>query len=187
MKSLMHREWNLHLSRVVIDDGEQPECHVGDVLDWFAISFRSNTALTRTAERAKAAVPIPGNSYRVNAEIIYVPHDPKQAACILDFGIKAISVVGALNILPAEYQGEYVTGEVRLELPLCTTLHPQNLAHRWRVNRISANLTSHVPHHPVLFWRRKAPSTTAVRYQDVVGTDSVHAESQVLHCSELDP
>jgi hypothetical protein len=77
-------EWNLHLLRVVIDD-DGAKFHVGDVFDW-GISFWSDAALIRAVERTKAAVPLADNYYRVNAEVIYVSHDPKQAACILDFG-----------------------------------------------------------------------------------------------------
>jgi hypothetical protein len=176
MNSPMNLEWNLHYLRVVIDDGE-PERRAGDVFDWFAISLWPDAALIRAAEKTKAAVPVADNYYRVNAEVIYVSHDPKQAACILDFGIKAIA--DTVDILPPECQeGDYVTGEVRLELPLCTNLHPHNLAHRWRVNRISADLTPYVQH---------PGDASEVRYQDVVGTDSVHAGSYVLHCSDLNP
>ncbi|MGA8090129.1 MAG: hypothetical protein WCA10_22855 [Terracidiphilus sp.] len=177
----MHLEWNLHYSRWVIDDGE-PERHVGDIFDWFAVSLWSDATLTRTVERTKAAVPIADNSYRVSAEVIYVSHDPEQAARILDFGIKAISEKA--DILPRECkEGEYVTGEVRLELPLCTRAS-RHFAYRWRVNRISADLTPYVPD-PVrgCFIR----GASEVRYQDVVGTDSVHAKTYVLHCSDLNP
>jgi hypothetical protein len=177
----MNLEWNLHLHPVVIEDGESPHLHVGDVIDWFAISFWSDAVLTPAVERTKAAVPIADNYYRVNAEVIYISHDPKQAACILDFGIKAISELGGIlgvPLPPGCQEGDYVTGEVRLELPLCTDIHPHNLAHRWRVNRISADLTSFVD---------KPGDASEVRYQDVFGTDSVQAGSYVLHCSDLNP
>ena len=175
----MNLEWNLHLNRVVIEDGESPHLRVGDVIDWFAICFWSDAVLTPAVERTKSAIPIADNYYRVNAEVIYISHEPKQAACILDFGIKAISESGGLLgiPLPPECQeGDYVTGEVRLELPLCTDLHPHNLAHRWRVNRISADLNPFV---------LKPGDASEVRYQDVAGTDSVDTGSYVLHCSDL--
>jgi len=178
----MNLEWNLHLHPAVIGDGESPELHVGDVIDWFAISFWSDAVLTRAAERTKGAVPIANNYYRVNAEVIYVSHDPKQAACILDFGIKAISESGGILGVPlppaACQEGDYVTGQIRLELPLCTDVHPHDLAHRWRVNRISANSTPFVDH---------PGDASGVRYQDVAGTDSIDALSYVLHCSDLNP
>src|ERR1700760_4062481 len=88
MTSPTQLEWNLHLLRWVIDDGE-PERHVGDVFDW-RISFWSDAALMCAGERTKTAVPLGDSYYRVSAEVIYVSYDPEQAACILDFGIKAI-------------------------------------------------------------------------------------------------
>jgi hypothetical protein len=174
----MNPEWNLHLFRVVIDDG-YPEHHVGDVFEWFAIVFWSDAALIRSTEKTKAALPIANNYYRVNAEVIYISQDPKQAACILDFGIKAISESGGIlgvPLPPGCQEGDYVTGEIRLELPLCTDVHPHDLAHRWRVNRISADLTN---------FSSYPGDVSEVRYLDVVGTDSVRAGSYVLHCSNL--
>lgn len=175
----MHPEWNLHLRRVVIEDGDTPEIYVNDVLDWFAITFWSDAVLTLSSERTKSAVPLADNYYRVNAEVIYVSHDPKQAACILDFGIKAISESGGIPEVPLPpgcQEGDYVTGEVRLELPLCTNLHPHNLFHRLRVNRISADLAPFMDH---------PGDVSEVCYQDVHGTDSVQAGSYVLYCSDL--
>jgi hypothetical protein len=132
MTLTMNPEWNLHLLRVVIDDGK-PELHVEDVFEWFAIIFWSDAALIRSIETTKAALPIANNYYRVNAEVIYVSQDPKQAACILDFGIKAISEPGGLLGIPPPpgcQEGDYVTSEVRLALPLSTTVHPHDLATR---------------------------------------------------------
>jgi hypothetical protein len=165
---------------VAIDDGH-PEHHVGEVFDSFAIGFWSDAPLIRAAERTKSAVPIADNYYRVNAEVIYISYDPIQAACILDFGIKAISESGGIlgvPLPPGCQEGDYVTGEVRLELPLSTAVHPHNLVHRWRVNRISADSA------PFTYY---PGDTSEVRYQDVVGTDSVLTESYVLHCSDLNP
>jgi hypothetical protein len=170
----MHLEWNLHYFRRVIGDGE-PERHVGDVFDWFAITFWSDAKLIQAVEKTKSAVPIADNYYRVNAEVIYISHDPKQAACIVDFGVKAISEVGGLL---GVQEGDYVTGELRLELPLCTSVHPHNLDHRWRVNRISADLND---------FASCPGDVSGVRYQNVLGTDSVQAGSYVLHCSDLNP
>ena len=174
----MNPEWNLHLLRVVIDDG-QPELHVEDVFEWFAITFWSDAALIRSMERTKAALPIANNYYSVNAGVIYVSQDPKQAACILDFGINVISEPGGLLGIPLPpgcQEGDYVTGEVRLALPLCTTVHPHDLGYRWRVNRVSADLTD---------FRSLPGDVFGVRYRDVPGTDSVRAGSYVLHCSCL--
>ena len=175
----MHPEWNLHIFRWVIDDGE-PELHVDDVFDWFAISFWSDAALLTSAERTKSAESIADHAYLVSAEVIYVSHDVKQAACILDFGIRAIS--SRVDFLPRGCQeGDYVMGEVRLELPLCTAVNPHNLVHRWRVNRVSADVTPYVQESARGAFIRNA---SAVRYQDVSGTDSLKAKCYVLHCSD---
>jgi hypothetical protein len=63
-----------------------------------------------------------------------------------------------------------VPGEVRLDLPLCTAVHSHNLDQRWRINRVSADLTDFM-YHP--------GDVSEVRYQDVPGTDSVRAGSYV--------
>jgi hypothetical protein len=165
--------------RVVIGDGE-PELHVGEEFDWFATEFWSDVLLTQTVERTKSALLIANNYYRVNAEVIYVSQDPEQgAACILDFGIKAISEEGGflgIPLPPGCPEGYYVTGEVRLQPPLCTANHPHDLGHRWRVNRIFADLTD---------FSSYPGDISEVSYQNVPGTDSVESGSYVLHCSDL--
>jgi hypothetical protein len=60
--------------RWVIEDGE-PELHVGDVFDW-PLTFWVDEMLIRAVERTKIASPLVGNYYRVNAEVIYISHDP---------------------------------------------------------------------------------------------------------------
>ena len=79
--------------------------------------------------------------------------------------------------------GEYVIGEVRLELPLCTTIHPHDLKHRWRVNSVLADLTPYLedPTDPKL-----GRGSSQVVYKDVVGTDSVQAGLYLLQCSDVD-
>jgi hypothetical protein len=170
--------WNLHLQRVVIEDGE-PELHVGNVFAW-PLTFWVDEVLTRAVERAKVASPVAGNSYRVNAEVIYISQDPTQAGCILDFGMKAISEMGGLLgvPLPSECkEGDYVTGEIRLDLALCTVVHPHDLTRKWYVERISANLTD---------YRDTPGDISEPRYQDVLGTDAIRAGSYVLHCSVVE-
>jgi hypothetical protein len=139
----MQPEWNLHYFRWVIGDGE-PERHIGEIFDWFSLSFWSQGSLVKSEQRAKIATPISDNAYRVVAEVLYISQNPSQEASIIDFGLRAIS---DSDVLPAGCQpGDYVTGEIALELPLCTKLAPHQLAHKWRVNRISADLTPYVPH-----------------------------------------
>jgi len=173
----MQIEWNLHMLRVVIDDGN-PEFHVGDVFDW-TITFWSETVLARSVERNKTVVPIANNYYRVNAEIIYISRDSKYEFCILDFGITAISESATLLGIPLPpgcKEGDYVTGEIRLELPLWTEVQPHNIRRRWRVNRITADLAD---------FSFYPGDCGKVDYQDVPGTDTVKSGSYVLHCSEL--
>jgi hypothetical protein len=170
--------WNLHLQRWVIEDGE-PELHVGDVFDW-TISFWSEKVLARTAVKTKAAIPLADNYYRVTAQVIYVSQDPSQAGCILDFGMEAISEMGGLLgvPLPSECkEGDYVSGEIRLELPLCTVVHQHNLVRKWRVEGISADVAD---------YSLKPGDISRPRYQEVCGTDSVRAGSYVLHCSAVE-
>jgi hypothetical protein len=167
--------WNLHLQRWVIEDGV-PELHVGDVFDW-TLAFWSEKVLIRADEKPKAAIPLADNYYRVRAEVIYISQDPSQAGCILDFGLQAISEVdGLLGVpLPSECkEGDYVTGEIRLELPLCTVVHPHNLVRKWHVEGISADVTGY----------SLTPGDISRHcYEEVSRTDVVRAGSYVLHCS----
>ena len=178
MNTNMHPEWNLLLLRGVIDDGE-PERHVGDVFDW-PITFWSHTVLTAAVETTKNALALANNYYRVNAEVIYISQDPTQKACILDFSIKAISEFGGLLAIPLPAgckEGDYVCGDIRLELALCTAAHPHNLIRRWRVNRIYADLTN---------FQLTPGDISRVRYQEVSGTDAIRAGSYILHSSTTD-
>ena len=173
----MQIEWNLHILRGVIDDGN-PEFHVGDVFDW-AISFWSEAVLARSAERNKTAVPIAKNYYRVNAEIIYISGDSKYEFCILDFGIRTVSESATLLGIPLPpgcQEGDYVAGEIRLELSLWTEIQPYNIRRRWRVNRITADLAD---------FSLYPGDRGKVDYHDVPGTDFVKSGSYVLHSSEL--
>jgi hypothetical protein len=173
----MQIEWNLHMLRGVIDDGN-PEFHVRDVFDW-TITFWSKAVLSLSTERNKTAVPIADNYYRVNAEIIYISRDSRCEFCILDFGIMAISESATLLGIPLPpgcEEGDYVAGEIRLELPLWTEVQPYNIRRRWRVNRITADLAN---------FSLYPGDLGKVDYQDVLGTDSVKSGSYVLHCSAL--
>lgn len=176
----MQRDWNLRYSRWVIDDGE-PELHVGEEFEWFAISLWADGPLVLSAEHTRSAVPIADGRYRVNGEILYVSQDAKQSAFIIDFGIKAIA--DGLSLLPDKCnEGHFVTGEVELLLPLCTSVHTHNLAHRWRVNDVSADLTPFVLSSAERVYVRDKSQIT---YKEVLGTDSVKAHSYLLNCTDL--
>ena len=174
----MESVWNLHLQRWVIEDGE-PELHVGDVFDW-PLTFWVDEMLVPAVERTKVASPLVGNYYRVNAEVIYISQDLNQAGCILDFGMQAISELGGLLGVPLPSdckEGDYVTGEIRLDLALCSVVHPHDLTRKWRVNGISADLTD---------YSSKPGDISGPCYQDVASTDAVRAGSYVLHCSAVE-
>ena len=174
----MESVWNLHLQRWVIEDGE-PELHVGDVFDW-PLTFWVDEMLMPAFEKTKVASPLVGNYYRVNAEVIYISQDLNQAGCILDFGMQAISELGGLLGVPLPSdckEGDYVTGEIRLDLALCSVVHPHDLTRKWRVNGISADLTD---------YSSKPGDISGPCYQDVASTDAVRAGSYVLHCSAVE-
>jgi hypothetical protein len=174
----MLAEWNLYYEDWIIGDGE-PDRQVGDVFDWFALAFWSDEKLTKTIEREKSALPAPDFRYRVVAEVIYL----SERACIIDFGLKVTSTD---DILPSGCQnGDYVMGEVGLRLPLVTEVGPEEefkkLTYRWRVNRISADLTPYIAHDNPRFFTR---DDSRIQYQDVLSTQSVKARDYVLHCTE---
>ena len=176
----MNADWNLRYSRWVIDDGE-PELHVGEDFEWFAISLWTEEALELSTERTRSAVPLDDGRYRVNGEIVYVSKDAKQSGFIIDFGIGAIA--DGLSLLPEECnEGDFVTGEVELLLPLCTAVHTHDLAHRWRVNNVSADLTPFVPSSVERVYVR---DSSQILYKEVLGTDSVKAHSYLLNCTRL--
>jgi hypothetical protein len=110
------------------------------------LTFWVDEMLVPAVERTKVASPLVGNYYRVNAEVIYISQDLNQAGCILDFGMQAISELGGLLGVPLPSdckEGDYVTGKIRLDLALCTVVHPHDLTRKWRVNEISADLTDY--------------------------------------------
>jgi hypothetical protein len=179
-EEVMQSNWNLRYPRWVIDDGE-PELRVGEEFEWFAVSFWSDVPLVRSAESARSAVPIADGRYRVNAEVIYISPEPKQSAIIIDFGIKAIC--DGLSLLPHGCeQGDHVTGELDLLLPLCTVLHTHKLSQRWHVDGISADLTPFVLDSENRFYTR---DSSRITYTDVASTNSVKARSYLLNCRNL--
>lgn len=173
-------EWNLSYEEWMIGDGS-PHRDTGEIFDWFAVAFWTWEQLAKSEERSQSAVAIQDFKYRVVAEVTFL----SEKVCILDFGLQAI---GAL-ISPLCKEGDYVSGEIRLNLPLCTEIGPdevfKTLKHRWRVNSISADLTPYVaqPENPSFFTR----DDSRVHYQDVSSTRSVMARDYILHCTEVFP
>src|ERR1700734_790535 len=123
------------------EDG-QPDRGTGEIFDWFALTFWSGEMLTVAYERQRLAVPVGDNQYRVVAEVTYLSDN----ICVIDFGLKATSDSNLLP--PGSTQGDFVTGEISLNLPLCTEVVPDEvlkaLVYAWKVDRILADMTPYV-------------------------------------------
>jgi len=174
----MQNEWNLCYPSYMIADGT-PDFELGQSFDWFAVEFWTEGSLKRTDERQKSALPLADYNYRVVAELVFL----SEKACIIDFGLRAIRTPDLLS--PECTQGDYVTGQINIGLPLCTEIVPEDvsktLAHKWRVNRISADLTPYVeqPNQP------RCRDKSQILYREVRSTETVRAHTYILHCSEL--
>ena len=176
----MLAEWNLHYEDWIIGDGE-PDRRIGDVFDWFALGCWSEERLEKVNERGRSAVPVSDFRYRVVAEVVYISQD----ACIIDFGLNAtgLKATATDDVLPSDCKkGDFVMGEIGLRLPLVTEVGPEEefkkLAYRWRVNRISADLTPYV---------NSRRDESRIQYQGVPATTSVKAHCYVLHCCKVSP
>jgi hypothetical protein len=174
----MPSEWNLLYPSYMIEDGE-PDFKVGQCFDWFAVEFWTEGSLDQTDEHRKSAMPVADYNYRVVAELVYL----SEKACIIDFGLRAIRTRDLLS--PECKQGDYVTGQISIGLPLCTEMVPEEvlktLAHKWRVNRISADLTPYVEQPDQPSCRDKSQ----ILYREVRSTETVKTHTYILHCSEL--
>lgn len=173
-------QWNLSYEDWLIGDGE-PHRAVGEVFEWFAVSFWSWEPLTKSKERTRSAVCIPDFKYRVVAEVTFV----SEKASVIDFGLRATA---SSDRLPAACKtGDYVSGEIALNLPLCTDIVPDEvlstLAHAWKINRIIADLTPYIAHpeNSRFFYR----DDSRLQYQDVSSTRAVRAKNYILDCSEV--
>lgn len=137
--------------------------------------------LEKSHERSRSAVLIPDFKYRVVAEVVFL----SETACVIDFGLRAIASVDRLS-RPCEV-GEYIKGEISLNLPLCTEIAPsevfKTLTHKWRIDRISADLTPYVSHsdNPRFFTR----DDSRIHYREVSSTRSVKAANYILQCTEV--
>jgi len=146
--------------------------------------LRSASGLTHrlcVLRSTRSATPIADGRYRVNAKVIYISQDTKLAARIIDFGIRA--VCDGADLLPDGcVEGDYVSGEISPDLPLCTAPHACDLSHRWHVNEVFADLKPFVLSSVGRVYVR---DSSQVRYQAVACTDSVKARSYLLNCSLL--
>lgn len=176
----MPSEWNLYYPSWMIADGE-PHRTVGEIFEWFSIEVWTIKSLERTDERRKSVIPVADYNYQVVAEVAYL----SEKACVIDFGLRAIRTPDLLS--PECMQGDYVTGTVGIGLPLCTEVVPEEvsktLMRKWRVNRISADLTPYVtsPDNPRFYFRDE----TQIQYQEVESTTALRTHTYILHCSEI--
>ena len=178
----MPSEWNLHYASWVIDDGE-PDRDVGESFRWFATEFWSEVALVLAKGAHEiSATPVADFQYCVTAKVAYV----SARAAVIAFGLTAI---GPRDLLPPECrEGDYITGDIRIGVSLCTELIPedvlQTLKRTWHVNKISADMTPYISHPDDSSGRWQVRDISRIRYQQVSSTDSVITHSYVLHCSE---
>jgi hypothetical protein len=176
----MPSEWNLYYPIWMIADGE-PDREVGEIFEWFSVEFWTLKCLERTDERNKSAIPVADFNYQVVAEVAYL----SEKACVIDFGLRAIRTPGLLS--PVCKQGDYVTGKISIGLPLCTEVVPEEvsktLTRKWRVNRVSADLTPYVtrPDNPLFYFRDE----TQIQHREVKSTTALKTHAYVLHCSEV--
>jgi hypothetical protein len=176
----MYLEWNLHYEGWIIEDGG-PERAIKQDFDWFCLEFYSKNGLEKTQESGKSAVAVPNYKYRVVAELVFL----SEKSCVIDFGLSAIGY--ADNIPPECKEGEYVTGEVALGLPLCTGIVPKEILNsmrrKWHVNGIQADMTPYISHpdNPKSFFRDESH----IRYEPVLSTASVKTHAYILHCTNI--
>jgi hypothetical protein len=173
-------EWNLHYESWIIEDGE-PHLRVGETFKWFATTFWADSKLTKVVGETKTALPVGDFRYQVLAEVVYV----SEKACVIDFGLNTTATA---DLLPPDCkEGDYVSGEITLGLPVCTEVLPQDLfkvlARSWQVKGISADVTPYValPDSPRVFIRDESQ----VRYEEVPATITVKAHTYILRCCEV--
>jgi hypothetical protein len=161
-------DWHLHYFGWVIGDGE-PDRDVGDVFEWFALAFWGSASMTRHDERTQSAILVADYRYRVIAQVAFI----SEKACVLDFGLRAASV---RDLLPDDcHEGDYVTGVIGLELPLCLpAVVPESVAatlkRKWQVKHIIADVTPKIagPGRRTLI-----RDDSRVEYRDVKSTRSL--------------
>jgi len=174
------RQWSLHYARYLIEDCE-PERRVGETFDYFALEFWTTKRLKKYRQKKKTATAIAGYQYQVSAEVIYASKD----SCVIDFGLLT---VGRPDAIPSGCkEGDYVIGELRLNLPLAVRGVPdsiiEGMKYKWLVNKIDADLTPYISHpdNPKFFFRDES----RIQFETVRSTASVNAHDYVLLCTEL--
>jgi hypothetical protein len=176
----MTNEWNLYYEGWIIGDGE-PDRRVGEVFDWWALEFGSVQGLASAKENTRSATPVGDFEYLVVAEVVYVsPETDRRAGCLIDFGLKAVGY--SCNLPPGSKQGDYVCGIIGIGMPAIAPTLPEalfkGLEHRWRVNRIFADLT---PYSSDTCMRDRS----RIQYQEVDSTEALRTQLYFLNCSEV--
>lgn len=179
----MPLEWNFWYELWMIQDG-LPNRSVGDEFSW-DIEFAAPDRLSRTNEQRKTAIPLPDYKYQVVAEVrsIYASASIEERACVIDVGLK---IIGDPEVLPVGCKpGDYVCGEIILILTHGHAIPPEEspefLKRKWHINTIQAGLTPRIEHPEHRYFMR---DESRMKYQPVLSTATIKAESYILHCSE---
>ena len=77
----------------------EPELHVGEEFDSFAVSFWSDVPLVRSTESTRIATPIADGRYRVNAEVIYICSKTRNYQHPLSISVSERSAMGQIFFL----------------------------------------------------------------------------------------
>lgn len=173
--------WNIHYARWVIDDGE-PEIDVEQDFEWFALAFwPASGPLVKTSRTEKLAVPISDYRYRVTAKVVFL----SEKSSVIDFGLRAIAHPD--SVTPECKEGDFVTGELALSLPLVTEIAPEvivkTLPRKWHVNEIHADTTPYISHpdNPRFFFRDES----RIQFESARSTTAVQAKDYILRCTKL--
>lgn len=175
----MRSEWNLGYPRFIIDDGG-PDITVGETLSWHALEFWSKHTLTPSDSPVKAAMDDDDFGYTVNAEVVFL----SETASVIDFGLRAVGSpdLPRSGALP----GSFVSGLIYLGLPLCTPVVPYDLrpafAYKFQVKSIWADVTPYVQAGDASGGVWLVRDAGSIRYQSVLSTAALHANSYVLRC-----
>jgi hypothetical protein len=171
--------WSFHYPRWVIEDG-YPNREVGATFEWSNVDFWTDKPLATGDVQSKTAIPIADYGYRITGEVTCL----SEKGCLVDFGLKAMSL--RAELARDCKQGDYVTGEISIGLQLSIVHIPKEifdtLKYRWRVNRITADLTPYISHPDNRSFVR---DETRIQYIDVNSTREVKAKDYILHCSEI--
>jgi len=180
MRPPISKDWNLFFPGYLILDG-WGHIQVGQNLVLSGLDFSPMDPLEESNERRKSAVPR-SFSYLVNAELVF----RSREVCAIDFGIVAAA---PSDCLPEEANaGDYLRGEITVGIERQVAgpdaFEAKIPRYKWRVVRITADITPHVPHPTIS--RMRIKDEPNLRYREVPTTAAVDAELHesgfILHC-----